>query len=98
MRRSARDELEQRRPERIDVAPKIRPDVASGLLGGHVRGRPDDRARLGEPHVALRGHAEIDELGPEPLGLAPLPRISGDARDGGRRPVGVAALANEEDV
>ena len=63
VRRAAGDELEQRGAERVDVAARVARLIALGLLGRHVRGRPDDGAGLGEADVVRRSHTEVDELG-----------------------------------
>ncbi len=68
VRGAARDHLEERGAERVDVAARVGRRVAPRLLGRHVRGRADDRAGARQPHVVRRRHAEVDQLGVEVLG------------------------------
>src|SRR5438874_13514996 len=58
VRRTTRDELEERGAERVDVAPHVGAAVPARLLGRHVRRRPDDGAGSGEANIVGGGDAE----------------------------------------
>jgi hypothetical protein len=62
MRRTTRDHLEERGPERVEVGPPVDVRVASRLLWRHVRGRAHDRAGAGQLRVLRRGDAEVDQF------------------------------------
>ena len=69
VRRAPGDQLEERGPQRVDVAARVGRGVAAGLLGRHVRGRAHHRAGAGQAHVARRGHPEVDQLGVGDVGV-----------------------------
>ncbi len=59
--RVAREELEVRRPERVDVRARVE-RLALGLLGGHVERRAEDHAHLRRRRV-VRARGARDRLG-----------------------------------
>ncbi len=85
MRRSTGDELEERRPERVDVDPSVEHALRLGLLGRHVGRGADDDAGACQTHVILERDTEINELGEDGFRRARL----GDEEDVRRLDVAV---------
>jgi hypothetical protein len=76
VRRIAREQLEEHRTERVDVARRSDDLIAGRLLGAHVVGRADAQPRLGQARPARRSHRERDAEVPHDR----LPRLDQDVR------------------